>query len=334
MYARQKVLLREWFIQPGTDEIKPAGTLIRPERLCDTLQITAEKGGDELYNGTLAKTFIEDIQDMGGIITLEDLQRYKPKWRELTRTTLHGEQTVYAAPPPGSGVLLAFFKKNIIDGYKMDAFSVSNINSTILTTHRMVEAFKYAFVRRTELGDPDFVNITSFVNELTSKEYADYIRKQIRDDRTYGAVFYNQEDHGTAHISVISPDGDAVSVTSTINLYFGAGITSKRTGIILNSGMDDFSVPGNVNYFGLQPSPNNFIEPGKMPLSSVSLTIIVDKDGNVTIVIGASGGTKITTAAASLAKALKDLPIKVQTASRKDRSTVLLNVVSVLKHPG
>ncbi|XP_075221568.1 glutathione hydrolase 1 proenzyme-like [Lycorma delicatula] len=155
----------------------------------------------------------------------------------------------------------------------MDASSVSNINSTILTTHRMVEAFKYAFARRTELGDPDFVNITSFVNELTSKEYADYIRKQIRDDRTfneashYGAVFYNQEDHGTAHISVVSPDGDAVSVTSTINLCFGAGITSKRTGIILNSGMDDFSVPGNVNYFGLQPSPNNFIEPGKMSLS-------------------------------------------------------------------
>ncbi|XP_075218248.1 scoloptoxin SSD14-like [Lycorma delicatula] len=232
---------------------------------------------------------------MGGIITLEDLQRYKPKWREPTRTTLHGEQTVYASPPPGSGVLLAFFK-NIIDGYKMDASSVSNINSTILTTHRMVEAFKYAFARRTELGDPDFVNITSFVNELTSKEYADYIRKQIRDDRTFNEASH----YGTAHISVISPDGDAVSVTSTINLYFGAGITSKRTGIILNSGMDDFSVPGNVNYFGLQPSPNNFIEPGKMSLSSVSPTIIVDKDGNVTMVIGASGGTKITTAAASV----------------------------------
>ncbi|KRT84674.1 hypothetical protein AMK59_627 [Oryctes borbonicus] len=141
---------------------------------------------------------------------------------------------------------------------------------------------------------------------MSSSEFADNIRSQInengtsKDPKTYGGVFVTKDDHGTAHVSILAENGDAVAATSTINLYFGAGLTSKRTGIVLNSGMDDFSFTGFDNYFGIPYSPSNKMEPRKRPLSSMSPTIITNKDGDVRLVIGASGGTKITTAVAQV----------------------------------
>ena len=110
----------------------------------------------------------------------------------------------------------------------------------------------------------------------------------------YEPAFDVSEDHGTMHISVLLHDGSAVSLTSTINLLFGSKLMEPTTGIILNNEMDDFSVPGTNNYFNLPPSPYNFIQPNKRPLSSCVPTII-ETDGNVDIVIGASGGSRITT---------------------------------------
>lgn len=289
---------REWFVD-STGKFKTMGTLIRPRRLCETLAVIAREGGDAIHNGSLTKTFVEDLQNMGGIITEEDMRNYKPVWRDPITVRLHGD-TLYTSPPPGSGALLAFIL-NILDGFNMTSESMSTLHNMTTTVHRMVEAFKYAYARRTELGDPDFIDIKDLLANLMSEEYANSVRSQIMDDRTYeeaghyGAVFYNPEDHGTAHISIISPEGDAVAVTSTVNLYFGGGVTSERTGIIVNSGMDDFSLPGVVNYYGVFPSPTNFIEPGKRSMSSVSPTIIADNNGDVRMVIGASGGTKITT---------------------------------------
>uniref|UniRef100_A0A1B6C3P5 Gamma-glutamyltransferase n=1 Tax=Clastoptera arizonana TaxID=38151 RepID=A0A1B6C3P5_9HEMI len=293
---------RETFVDPNTGKIRPAGSLIKPKRLCKTLYIIANEGGDAIHNGSLTKILVNDIQEMGGIVTESDLNNYKPEWMEPITVKLH-EHTLYTAPPPGSGALLAFVL-NVLNGYNMTQSDISNLKNTTKTIHRLVEAFKYAYARRTELGDPNFVNVTELIQNLTSEEYANKIRLKILDNKTfddpnhYGAVFYNKEDHGTAHISVISPNGDSVAVTSTVNLYFGAGVTSSRTGIILNSGMDDFSLPGQINYYGLKPSPYNFIEAGKRSMSSVCPTIIVDKTGEVLMVIGASGGTKIITSVA------------------------------------
>lgn len=301
-HIKDDELLNKWFVNSTTGELKKRGSLIQPKKYCETLRLIAEHGGDILYNGTLADKLVEDIQEKGGIITKEDLLNYKAIWSDAIHVKLH-QDNLYSVPPPGSGVLLGFIL-NVLKGYNFTSDDINGINNTVLTYHKIIETFKYAYAKRTELGDPNFNNITELLQNLTSNDYAEAIRDRITENSTfsdpahYGAVFYAKGNHGTAHISILTPNGDAVSVTSTVNLYFGAEFTSKQTGIILNSGMNDFSSSAFKNYFGLPGSPANHIEPQKRPLSSMSPTIITDEKGDVKLVIGASGGTKITSAMA------------------------------------
>ncbi|XP_024941854.1 uncharacterized protein LOC107268717 [Cephus cinctus] len=296
--------LKKWFVDPETNEFKKAGSVIRPEELCRTMKIIARKSAGELYNGTLGKTLVEDLKQRGGIITMKDLNDYRAKWEDPVETKLSNGEQVFTAGLPGSGALLAF-ALNVLDEFKFSANSLADVNSTVTTYHRIIETFKYAYAFRNSLGDQDFVNLTDILGNLTSKDYARSIREKINDNRTwndpghYGASTAGDfGDHGTAHISVLAPNGDAVSVTSTINIYFGSGIVSQSTGILMNSGMDDFGIPSRYSYFGLPPSPNNYIQPGKRALSSMAPTILVENNGEVRMVIGAAGGTKITTALA------------------------------------
>nr|XP_006815741.1 PREDICTED: gamma-glutamyltranspeptidase 1-like [Saccoglossus kowalevskii] len=172
----------------------------------------------------------------------------------------------------------------------------------VTTYHRITEAFKHAFAHRTGLGDEDYEDtVSDLVDLMMSKEYAAEIRERIHDNTTHDIDYYYSsfslvEDHGTAHLSVVDQRGNSVSVTSTINTYFGSKVVGSRTGIIFNNEMDDFSSPNTTNFFEVPPSPVNFIEPGKRPLSSMDPAIVVNGQGNVSLSIGGSGGTLITTA--------------------------------------
>nr|XP_023018346.1 glutathione hydrolase 1 proenzyme-like [Leptinotarsa decemlineata] len=294
---------REWFRYKNGSIKKPGSTVI-PKRLCNTLRILARNGANDMYNGALSKMFREDIEEAGGIITDEDLREYQVEWQEPVSFN-YGNKILFSSPPPGSGLLVGFIL-NILEGYSFTRNNLMSTQDTVITYHRIIEAFKYAFAKRGELGDPNFVNVTKILDLLNSKEYAGIIRSRIKDDVTnsdplyYGAESYSKINHGTAHLAVLAPNGDAVSVTSTINIYFGAGITSKQTGIVLNSVMNDFSFPNSTNYYGLVGSPKNKMEPGKRPLSSMAPSILIDEKGNVKMVVGAAGGPKIVTAVAQV----------------------------------
>jgi gamma-glutamyltranspeptidase/glutathione hydrolase/leukotriene-C4 hydrolase len=168
---------------------------------------------------------------------------------------------------------------------------------------------------RMNLGDPEVPpppgvvsNISGAIHDMLSPAFNAALRAMTLDDATlplgeYGARWNLVEDHGTTHVSVVDSSRNAVAMTSTINTAFGSKVVSPSTGILLNNEMDDFSVPGEPNHYGLAPSAANFIAPGRAPLSSMSPTVVLDGSVDpprVVAVAGASGGPRIITAVAQV----------------------------------
>lgn len=289
----------------GKQEPYVEGDFMKRPALADTLERIAENGAKEIYDGgETGRKFVEDIRKMGGIITEQDLRDFKVRWDSdgHVAANVSGSYTMYSTPMPSSGPVLAFI---------LNLMAEMNSDNEQIYWQRAVEAFKHAYGQRTNLGDlygdPDnHVSINATLEQMLQPEFLESIRKLIHDNSTsqdylyYGANFTVEEDHGTAHMNVLATNGDAVSITSTINNYFGAKVASTQTGIILNDEMDDFSTPGVINGFGVPASPANYIYPGKRPMSSMSPCIIVDKEGNVRLLVGAAGGTRITTSVAAV----------------------------------
>lgn len=291
--------MREIFINPSTNKTWKKGDYIKRLALADSLEIIATEGVHALYNknGTLLPKLMKDLKSFDSILTEEDFYNYTPQWEKPSSVAIRGGNVVHSFPLPGSGTLMNFML-SILDGYQ--DLDLENP----LTWHRVVESFKHGYGHRTRVGDPKYVStIWGILQNLTSSGYADYIRDKIMDNATYsdfahyGAEFANVQDQGTAHVSVLAANGDAVAVTSTINYLLGAKIRSRSTGIILNDEMDDFASPGTTgNTYGLPPSPANFIAPGKRPLSSMAPTIVTNNASGVRMVVGSAGGSRITTA--------------------------------------
>ncbi|KAG6330671.1 hypothetical protein ID866_8418 [Astraeus odoratus] len=181
----------------------------------------------------------------------------------------------------------------------MDRYDLPGEGRTGLNMHRIVEAQKFGFAARTRIGDTSYgSNNSARIAEISTKEYANIIAVNLTDDHTHPMEYYNPEfdikiDHGTSHTSVVDKDGMAAALTTTVNLVFGSQVLDPDTGIILNDEMDDFSTPGVPNSFGLWPSPYNYPEPGKRPLSSIAPTIMEYEDGSFYLAIGGSGGSRI-----------------------------------------
>ncbi|KAF7988550.1 hypothetical protein HCN44_001123 [Aphidius gifuensis] len=270
-------------------------------QFCETIRIIAEQGANEFYNGTLGEMLIDDLTDQGSIMTIDDLKNYRVKWTDPIVSDFLNGTKLFTSNLPGSGGLLVLML-NIFDEFKFTRKNLIGLPNEIETYHRIIETWKYVYAIRSQMGDPDFTNMTDLMKNITSKDFARNIKNKIDDKRTfnepshYGGAENLLEDHGTSHMSVIAPNGDAVAVTSSLNGLYGSTIRSYQTGVLLNSAMDDFSIPSITNTYSLPGvNKNNEVEGGKRPLSSMVPSIITTPNGDVRMVIGAAGGTQITT---------------------------------------
>lgn len=275
------------------NKTKKAGDIIMRKDLAATLDRIAENGADEFYTGALADDIQKEIVNdkTPGILTKEDLAAYQVKMREVVSTTYH-DFTIESVPAPGSGpVLLSIM--NILEGYDLKQNNESY--------HRILEAFKFGYANKEKLADP-VKEISAQVKNATkimiSKEDAARIRNKTSSVNTtmeadfYGKLVGLPEDKGTSHISVIDPAELIVTVTTTINEWFGSMVLTK-SGIVLNNQMADFSLPGEGNKL-------NEIAPGKRPMSSMIPTVVYKTDHacGLRMVLGAANGTRIITGVA------------------------------------
>ncbi|KAF9434162.1 hypothetical protein BGZ76_008470, partial [Entomortierella beljakovae] len=269
------------------------GQWITRKTLANTLETIGKEGADSFYTGPIAQSMVDHIKANGGILDMDDMKSYKPLIKEPMVGYYQGRK-VYTTPAPTSGPVLISIL-NILERYDLGRFK-ENANVEV---HRLVEAMKFGYAQRTELGDPDFSDLEAKIQGILSKDTAGLIRANISDERTFPVEYYNPhwgpiDNHGTTHLSSVDKDNMAVALTSTVNLVFGSKLLDPKTGIILNDEMDDFSIPGTPNAFGLQPSPYNFPRSGKRPLSSCVPTII-ERDGQFELALGGSGGSRILT---------------------------------------
>jgi gamma-glutamyltranspeptidase/glutathione hydrolase len=276
--------------QPSQDGAALPGDVLVQKDLARTLKRIAKKGPEVMLGGEIAQKIAAEVERRGGIMTLEDLRDFKPKFRAAVSGTYRG-YTVHSFPPPSSGGTVLIETLNILEGYDLASLGAGSSASL----HVISEAMKLAFAdRATYMGDADFVDVP--IAKLLSSEYAETQRARIDTEQatTVAAPGSAPDDAGTAHLSVTDAEGGAVAITMTINTPYGSGITVPGTGVILNNEMDDFSIaPGTPNAYGLIDARGaNAIAPGKRPLSSMTPTILV-KDDKPYMVTGSPGGPRI-----------------------------------------
>jgi gamma-glutamyltranspeptidase/glutathione hydrolase len=271
------------------------GEVFRQPVLAKTLRAISDQGASGFYEGPVAGMIAAEMKKGGGLITLEDLKKYRPVEREPVRGTYHGYEIV-SMPPPSSGGVHVIQMLNILEGYDLKKYGQDSAD----TIHRLVEAMRRAYADRAKfLGDPDFVQIP--VAGLVNKTYAKQLREEINLEHASKSADVSAgkpptaEGDQTTHFSIMDKAGNAVSNTYTLNLAFGSGYAVGGAGFFLNNEMDDFSAkPGAPNAFGLIGDEANAIAPGKRPLSSMAPAIVM-KDGAPYLITGSPGGSTIIT---------------------------------------
>ncbi|WP_298268654.1 gamma-glutamyltransferase [uncultured Bradyrhizobium sp.] len=263
--------------------------------LAETLREISKRGTDGFYKGWVGAAIVASSQAGKGLLTQEDLDNYKVRELAPVECDYRGYHVV-SAPPPSSGGVVICEMLNILEGYPLRELGYHSAQAV----HYQIEAMRHAYVdRNSYLGDPDFVK--NPLERLLDKNYAAKIRAVIDPARAGVSKEIKpgvppHEGSNTTHYSIADKDGNAVSVTYTLNDWFGAKVTAAKTGVLLNDEMDDFTAKVGVpNLYGLVQGEANSIGPGKRPLSSMSPTI-VSKDGKPVMVLGTPGGSRIITA--------------------------------------
>ena len=309
------------------------GEIFRQPDLARTLARIAADPGD-FYQGAMARELAASLQKGGGLVTADDLARYEVKEREPLRGTYRGYEII-SAPPPSSGGTTLIEILNILEGYDLKSAGDRSSQSVHLTA----EAFRRAFYDRAEfLGDPDSSKIP--VAQLIDKKYAaawresiDPAHASVSKDLKRPAIFSQLEQYAaahpqataihesphTTHYSVVDAEGNAVSVTTTINDWYGSRVTAEGLGFLLNDEMDDFSAkPGVPNGYGLIQGQANAIGPNKRPLSSMTPTMVL-KDNQLFLVLGSPGGSRIPTTVANVLMGVIDYGMNLQEAVNAPR---------------
>uniref|UniRef100_A0AAF5PSU5 Gamma-glutamyltranspeptidase n=2 Tax=Wuchereria bancrofti TaxID=6293 RepID=A0AAF5PSU5_WUCBA len=298
--------MKSW-INNVTDKVFVAGDIIKRPELGNTLERLALSSDpvELFYRGNIAKALVEEIKNNGGIITLDDFAQFKPTVHEEPLINDHfSDDLAMCGPPPPSSFAVTQLIISLMARFYGSKTSKEVLKRDPLFYHRFLEAQKFAYAQRTLMGDEAFVKeAKELAKNMTTKAYTDWIFSRMlnktQPTEYYGEIQEQLNDHGTSHVSVLDSMGNGVSSTSTVNRWFGAVVQSVDLGVVFNDEMDDFSTPGMANGFGFAPSESNFIEPGKKPMSSMSPMIVYNtKTGNIVMVAGASGGSKIISALA------------------------------------
>ncbi|WP_231464487.1 MULTISPECIES: gamma-glutamyltransferase [unclassified Pedobacter] len=307
------------FNPDGTAFVSLEGTwkendLLVQQELANTLKLVQEKGRAGFYEGSVADFIVAEMQKGKGLISKEDLKNYHSAWRKPITGNYRGYKII-TMPPTSSGGIALIQLLQSVEPYPLKKWG-HNADSTV---QLIVEAERRVYAdRATHLGDPDFYKVPE--SKLTSLKYntnrmASFNWAKATPSAEVKAGDVNAKEHEeTTHFSIVDKEGNAVSITTTLNGSYGSLVAVKGAGFLLNNEMDDFSVkPGAPNMYGLVGGEANAIAPNKRMLSSMTPSI-VEKDGKLFMVVGTPGGSTIITSVFQTIINVIDFDMSMQSA--------------------
>ena len=289
-------------------------TFVQPD-LAATFVRLQQRGPNEFYEGQTAQLIVDDLKQHEGLITMEDMRGYVAKEREPLRGNYRGYEII-SMPPPSSGGAVLIEMLNILEGYDFTKIDWASAERYHLTT----EAMRRAFADRAEyMGDTDFVKVP--IAGLIDKKYAAQLRSTINPERASNSEQVKAgkplgfESDETTHFTVVDAEGNAVANTYTLNNSYGSAVVAKGTGVIMNDEMDDFAAkPGVPNLYGLIQGERNSVAPHKRPLSAMTPTFVLRKDGSFWFTVGSPGGPTIINTVLDVITNVIDYNMNIQQA--------------------
>ncbi|HYV84210.1 MAG TPA: gamma-glutamyltransferase [Pyrinomonadaceae bacterium] len=291
------------------------GELFRQPELAATFARLQRFGPNEFYEGETARLIVSDMKRNNGLMTMDDLRGYVAKERTPVRGNYRGYEII-SMPPPSSGGAVLIQMLNILEGFDLQKLEANSSDRY----HLMAEAMRRAFADRAEyMGDSDFVKVP--VPGLIDKAYAASLRATINTERASTSEEIRAgrpagyESEQTTHFTVVDAEGNAVSNTYTLNNSYGSAAVAKGTGLLLNDEMDDFAAkPGTPNMYGLIQGERNAVAPKKRPLSAMTPTIVLRKDGSLWFTVGSPGGPTIINTVLCIITDVIDYEMNIQQA--------------------